>query len=285
MGRRHVGPAERLGNGSDLLEAEPFVEPVRALVFLEHLEPDALVAGIAQAAGEPAGECCPQSTAPAVRVDVEPGEERVRVVGVGFVVPCRAAVREPEQFPIDDADEEDSVSAVDLPNLRFERFWLVPFVDDGVDSLGVEQFVVGGVPRGAGDRRDTLGVVGGGVANPHTPSQMVLPERGCLLLLRTDASLICGWCQFSTVTRSPRFLFWLALAWLGLVQTVDWSLAILEIGLWPGNVAALAGSLLLVVVSAVGLRRPDLLSGPTERNALWWGAVAAAGLGTVVLLL
>ena len=87
------------------------------------------------------------------------------------------------------------------------------------------------------------------------------------------------------MTRSPRRTFWLALAWLGLVQAVDWSLAILEIGVWPGNAVALAGSLLLGAVAAVGVLRPHLLGGPTERNGVWWGAVVAAGLGTVALLL
>lgn len=91
--------------------------------------------------------------------------------------------------------------------------------------------------------------------------------------------------QFGVVTRSPRRTFWFALLWLGLVQTVDWGLAILEIGVWPGNAAALAGSLLLVGVAALGGSRPELLGGPTERDARWWGAVAAAALGTVVLLL
>jgi uncharacterized membrane protein YhaH (DUF805 family) len=85
--------------------------------------------------------------------------------------------------------------------------------------------------------------------------------------------------------RSPRRTFWLALGWLGLVQAVDWGLAILEIGVWPGNVAALAGSVLLVVAAAIGWRHPDLLGGPTERDAVWWAALAAAALGTVVLLL
>jgi len=82
----------------------------------------------------------------------------------------------------------------------------------------------------------------------------------------------------------PRQTFWLALLWLGAVQVVDWSLAVLEIGVWPGNVAALAGSLLLVAVAAVGVGRPTLLGGPTERDEVWWAGVAAAGLGTVVLL-
>lgn len=85
--------------------------------------------------------------------------------------------------------------------------------------------------------------------------------------------------------RSPRSTFWLALAWLGVVQAVDWALAILEIGVWPGNVAALAGSLLLAVAAIVGVSRPNLLGGPTERNEVWAGAIAAAALGTVVLLL
>lgn len=87
------------------------------------------------------------------------------------------------------------------------------------------------------------------------------------------------------MTRSSRRTFWLALAWLGLVQAADWSLAILEIGVWPGNALALAGSVLLALVAAFGVRRPDLLGGPTERDGGWWGAIAAAGLGTVVLLL
>jgi hypothetical protein len=85
--------------------------------------------------------------------------------------------------------------------------------------------------------------------------------------------------------RSPRSTFWLALAWLGAVQAVDWTLAILEIGVWPGNVAALAGSLVLTAVAILGVSRPNLLGGPTERDAVWWAAVTAAGVGTVVLLL
>lgn len=84
---------------------------------------------------------------------------------------------------------------------------------------------------------------------------------------------------------TPRQTFWLALAWLGAVQAVDWSLAIIEIGVWPGNIAALAGSVLLVAVAAVGVSRPQLLGGPTERDGVWMAGVAAAALGTVVLLL
>jgi len=84
---------------------------------------------------------------------------------------------------------------------------------------------------------------------------------------------------------SPRRTFWFALAWLGLVQAADWALAILEIGIWPGNLAALAGSLLLVVVAVVGGNRPNLLGGPTERDTVWWAAVGAATVGTVALLL
>ena len=86
------------------------------------------------------------------------------------------------------------------------------------------------------------------------------------------------------MSRSTRQRFWLALVWLGLVQAGNWALAILEIGLWPGNVAALGGSLLLVLVAAGGAVRPGLLGGPVERDGVWWGAVAAAVLGTVVLL-
>ena len=83
---------------------------------------------------------------------------------------------------------------------------------------------------------------------------------------------------------SARRTFWVALGWLGLVQAADWALAILEIGVWPGNVAALAGSLLLVAVAVVGWYRPNLLGGPTERDGVWWAAVLAAVVGTVVLL-
>lgn len=85
----------------------------------------------------------------------------------------------------------------------------------------------------------------------------------------------------STPTRRQ---FWLALLWLGFVQAIDWALAIRQIGLWPGNVAALAGSVLFALVATVGVLRPNLLGGPCERSGAWWGAIGAAALGTVVLL-
>jgi len=100
-----------------------------------------------------------------------------------------------------------------------------------------------------------------------------------------DAQLFCRYRQRSRVTDPSRRQFWLALLWLGLVQTADWALAILEIGVWPGNVAALAGSALLAAVATIGVLWPTLLGGPTERNGGWWGAVAAAVLATLVFLL
>ncbi|MEF8801051.1 MAG: hypothetical protein V5A38_01010 [Halolamina sp.] len=84
---------------------------------------------------------------------------------------------------------------------------------------------------------------------------------------------------------TPRQTFWLALCWLGVAQSLNWGLAILRVGVWPGNAAALAGSGLLTLVAAVGVLRPETLGGPTERSAPWVGAVAAAALATVALLL
>lgn len=84
---------------------------------------------------------------------------------------------------------------------------------------------------------------------------------------------------------TPRRTFWLALCWLGLAQSIDWGVAILRVGLWPGNAAALAGSGLLTLVAAVGVLRPETIGGPTERSTPWFGAVAAAALATVALLL
>lgn len=83
---------------------------------------------------------------------------------------------------------------------------------------------------------------------------------------------------------TPQGTFWLALCWLGLAQSLEWGVAILRVGVWPGNAAALVGSALLALVAAAGVARPDSLGGPTERNSPWWGAVAAAALATVVLL-
>lgn len=84
---------------------------------------------------------------------------------------------------------------------------------------------------------------------------------------------------------TTRRTFWLALGWLGLAQSLNWALAILRVGVWPGNAAALAGFGLLTVVAAVGVARPETVGGPTERRPLWWFAVVAAALATVALLL
>lgn len=83
---------------------------------------------------------------------------------------------------------------------------------------------------------------------------------------------------------TPRRTFWLALCWLGLTQTVSWGIAVARVGVWPTNVAALAGFLLLTLVALGGVARPDWAGGPEERTPVWWGAVVAAVLGTVVLL-
>jgi len=69
------------------------------------------------------------------------------------------------------------------------------------------------------------------------------------------------------VAFTPRRTFWLALCWLGLVQSLDWGIAILRVGVWPGNAAALAGSALLTLIGAVCVVRPETLGGPTERSA------------------
>jgi hypothetical protein len=87
------------------------------------------------------------------------------------------------------------------------------------------------------------------------------------------------------VDRTPRRTFWLALCWLGLAQSINWGLAILRVGLWPGNAAALAGSGLLTLVAAVGVLRPETIGGPSEGGGPWFGAVAAATLATVAVLL
>ncbi|MBP1986462.1 hypothetical protein [Halolamina salifodinae] len=85
--------------------------------------------------------------------------------------------------------------------------------------------------------------------------------------------------------RSPRRTFWLALCWLGATQSLSWALAVLRVGVWPGNVAALAGSLLLTLIALVGVARPGWVGGPENRTTIWWLAVAAAGAGTVAVLL
>lgn len=83
---------------------------------------------------------------------------------------------------------------------------------------------------------------------------------------------------------TPRRTFWLALWWLGIAQSLDWAVAILRVGVWPGNAAALAGSVLLALVAAAGVLRPETVGGPTERSGSWWGAVAAATIATIALL-
>lgn len=84
---------------------------------------------------------------------------------------------------------------------------------------------------------------------------------------------------------TPRRTFWFALGWLGVAQSLNWGLAVLRVGIWPGNAAALAGSILLTLVALAGVARPKSLGGPTERSVPWWGAVAAAALATVALLI
>ncbi|MFW5939654.1 MAG: hypothetical protein ACOCQU_04340 [Halolamina sp.] len=84
---------------------------------------------------------------------------------------------------------------------------------------------------------------------------------------------------------TPRRTFWLALCWLGATQSLSWAIAVVSVGVWPGNVAALAGFLLLTLLSLVGVARPAWAGGPEERTPVWWAAVVAAGVGTVALLL
>lgn len=84
---------------------------------------------------------------------------------------------------------------------------------------------------------------------------------------------------------SPRRTFWLALAWLGATQSLSWAVAVARVGVWPGNVAALAGSLLLTLIAIAGAARPEWAGGPEQRSAIWWGAVGAAAAGTVALLI
>lgn len=81
-----------------------------------------------------------------------------------------------------------------------------------------------------------------------------------------------------------RRLFWLCLGWFGLMQVVEWAVAVLRVGLWHGNTVALAAMSLVVLVSAFGVARPDRAGGPTERDLTFWAAVAAAVLGTVAVL-
>ncbi len=75
------------------------------------------------------------------------------------------------------------------------------------------------------------------------------------------------------------------MTWLGFVQSLNWTLAIFRVGVWPGNAIALAGSGLLTVIGVVGVARPETAGGPTQQGALWWAAVVGAALGTVGLLL
>lgn len=86
------------------------------------------------------------------------------------------------------------------------------------------------------------------------------------------------------VALSPQRTFWLALLWLGATQALSWSIAVTRVGLWPGNVAALTGSLLLVLTAVVGVVRPGWTGGPQSRTPVWWGSLIAAGAGTVGLL-
>ncbi|NHX36038.1 MULTISPECIES: hypothetical protein [Halolamina] len=84
---------------------------------------------------------------------------------------------------------------------------------------------------------------------------------------------------------APRRTFWLALCWLGATQSLSWAIAVVRVGVWPGNVAALAGFLLVTFVALLGVARPELAGGPEDRTPIWWAAVVAAALGTVGLLL
>lgn len=84
---------------------------------------------------------------------------------------------------------------------------------------------------------------------------------------------------------SPRRTFWLALCWLGATQSLSWGIAVVRVGVWPGNVAALAVSLLLTLAALVGVARPDLAGGPETRTPIWWAAIVAAGIGTITLLI
>lgn len=81
-----------------------------------------------------------------------------------------------------------------------------------------------------------------------------------------------------------RRLFWLCLGWFGLTQAVEWAFAVLRVGLWHGNGAALGATSLVALVSAYGFTRPERVGGPTERDPVFWVAVGAAVLGTVALL-
>ena len=84
---------------------------------------------------------------------------------------------------------------------------------------------------------------------------------------------------------TPRRTFWIALCWLGATQSLSWGIAVARVGVWPGNVAALAGFCLLTLITLVGVFRPDWVGGPDERTPVWWAAVVAAAVGTVGLLL
>jgi hypothetical protein len=84
---------------------------------------------------------------------------------------------------------------------------------------------------------------------------------------------------------TPRRTFWLALCWLGGTQCLSWAIAVVRVGVWPGNVAALAGFSLLTLVALVGVLSPEWAGGPDERTPVWWAAVVAAAVGTVALLL
>lgn len=84
---------------------------------------------------------------------------------------------------------------------------------------------------------------------------------------------------------STRRTFWLALWWLGATQSLSWGIAVVRVGVWPGNVAALAGFLLLTVVALLGVARPQWAGGPDEPTVVWWAAVAAAVVGTIALFI
>jgi len=98
--------------------------------------------------------------------------------------------------------------------------------------------------------------------------------------------------SFSVPARGPlgvevstRRTFWFALCWFGATQSLSWGIAVGRVGIWPGNVAALVGMNLLTLVALVGVARPEWAGGPAERTPVWWGAVVAAGVGTVILLI
>ncbi|MFW5934775.1 MAG: hypothetical protein ACOCQL_02870 [Halolamina sp.] len=87
------------------------------------------------------------------------------------------------------------------------------------------------------------------------------------------------------MTLTPRRTFWLLVCWLGVTQSLSWGIAVVRVGVWPGNIAAFTGFLLLTVVAVAAVARPEWAGGPEDRSAGWWAAVVAAVAGTIHLLL